>query len=591
MKSPVRTPFTVIVLVALAYFLSGCAQLAGERSSSMLAEIEDVSTGALQTLPSVVVQNGVLSILHTNKGGRVVLQSGAQSQLLDTTARVKNGASYLQLNPTGSGLQALWWSHDDGKNIYFTSRAAPDQAFADVSMVNDDHGVLPPYSVANGEKTGAVGVAYQDERLPRFQTFFNRSLDAGRTWPRPDIRLDAPVNDSRSSFVAETHLVQTSKVWLTVWVDSIPSSEGPFRIIARESNDEGQTWAPPKTLFVGQRHISALKVLARGSNIAVLADELKLGVFAVTSSDHGQHWRTTAVAKGSEDATNSGIEASMGDANVHLVWNLDREGQKTRIQVATVAFDSGEWAGPSQRLDVKSLDNTRSEVPVLAQTSTGVAVAAWVDYRDIRPNIYLAASYDHGKSWTEPQPVRKPGTLSLGWPRLHAWGEDIALAFEIYPNDKNREGRFGVQKIAVGRDSKEFTTNVSTPVVTEAQRKARLEQRVSALWDARIKADFATAYDFFDFAYKASTPKKNYVDNSGVITYLSAAIDKIDIRGNEADVTTKLRYEMKPFILPTTGKPISVVPIDVDSPGSWVWVSDDWYLVYSPAFDVPVLRY
>jgi hypothetical protein len=591
MKSSIRILLLSFGFVALTQSLSGCAPLNFERPSNLLVEIEDISTGALQTLPSVVVHSGELSILHANRDGRVFLQSGGKRQLIDATARVKNGASYFQLNPAGSGLQALWWSHQDGKNIYFTSRKSENQPFEEVTMVNDNNEVLPPFSIVNGDKTGVIGVAYQDERLPRFQTFFNRSTDAGRTWPRPDVRLDVPVADSRSSFVSETQLVKTNTNWLTFWVDTIPSPEGPYRITARISADEGQTWAPPKTIYIGQRHISSMKVLTRGDSIAVVADELKSGIFALISNDSGKHWRLATMVQGSEEASNSGIEAAMGPDYLHLVWNSDREGQKTRILSATISVASGQWIGPAHRLDFKSTDNTRSEMPTIALTSANVVVAAWIDFRDIRPNIYLAASYDFGKTWTQAKPISSPGSMSLGWPKLISLDENVALAYEKYPTDKNREGRFAVQRIDIGQEATAFTPLVKVTTISEEERKVRLENRVKALWDARIKGDYATAYDHFDFAYKVATPKKSYLENTGVITYLNATLDKITIRGNEADVLTKLRYEMKPFILPSTGKPISVAPVDVDSPGTWVWIGDEWYLVYSPAFDVPMLRY
>jgi len=87
------------------------------------------------------------------------------------------------------------------------------------------------------------------------------------------------------------------------------------------------------------------------------------------------------------------------------------------------------------------------------------------------------------------------------------------------------------------------------------------------------------------------TPKKHYVDNSGVITYHTATVDTLDIKGNEAAVNMKVRYEMKPVMIPGTPKPVSVPPVEVDTPNTWVWVGDDWYLMFQPSYDPPVLKY
>lgn len=126
---------------------------------------------------------------------------------------------------------------------------------------------------------------------------------------------------------------------------------------------------------------------------------------------------------------------------------------------------------------------------------------------------------------------------------------------------------------------------------TAEEKAARLTQRINALWSYRVAGKYDPAYDMFDFAYKAATPKKMYLDNSGVILYLGYSIDEVKISGNEANVNMKIRYEVKPMVLPATGKPISVPPVDVDSPTRWVWVDNDWYLVYTPSFDPPMLNY
>jgi hypothetical protein len=48
---------------------------------------------------------------------------------------------------------------------------------------------------------------------------------------------------------------------------------------------------------------------------------------------------------------------------------------------------------------------------------------------------------------------------------------------------------------------------------------------------------------------------------------------------------------MKPVMIPGTPKPVSVPPVEVDTPNTWVWVGDDWYLMFQPSYDPPVLKY
>ena len=131
----------------------------------------------------------------------------------------------------------------------------------------------------------------------------------------------------------------------------------------------------------------------------------------------------------------------------------------------------------------------------------------------------------------------------------------------------------------------------SPNLVSEADKKKRLEQRTKALWEARVAGNYEASYQMFDFAYKASTPLKFYVDNVGAITYLSFSIGEYTVEGNEAQVKSKLKYEVKQTMLPAMGKPIKVDPIEVDITNTWVWVGNDWYLVYSPSYDKPILKY
>jgi len=578
--------------ICLSGMLAGCAQMGAEPSSGLLlAELDDVTTGSIQTRPAVVIHNEQLSILHATKAGRVALQQGKERKLVDETARVKQGGSYFQLKHLPQDtLQALWWSHSNGKNGYFTTSPDGGRSFSAVSMVNSENQILQPITLVQG-KANEVGVAYHDERAPNYQVYFNRSTDGGRTWAVQDQRLDTPPLNGRSSFVSEPQLVQTDDAWVVAWVDTVAAPDGAFRILTRRSTDAGLTWSAPRSIFSATRHISALTVRAQGAHVVVVADALEDGMVALVSSDQGTQWSVPVALAGTEKASNSGVEAVIQSNRMHIVWMQDVKDAKTRILTATLDLATNQWIGAAQRLDTKAVDNTRSQTPVVTTTRDGVAVAAWVDFRDIRSNIYLAASYDKGITWSQPQPLRQPGMLALGWPQLLATRDGVAVAYEVYPTDRALEGRFVVQSVPLDDQSKALAAQTRPVGLTVSQRRARLEQRVKTLWEARIQGDYAAAYEYFDFAYKAVTPKKHYVDNSGVITYHTATVDTLDIKGNEAAVNMKVRYEMKPVMIPGTPKPVSVPPVEVDTPNTWVWVGDDWYLMFQPSYDPPVLKY
>ncbi len=555
-----------------------------------MAQVNDIATGVFATRPAVVELDGKPAILLSTKNDRVALQIGDKRQLLDETARVHVGGSYFQLHQENKNLSALWWSHQDGKNVYFTTSTDAGKAFSPVSMVNDEHGVLPPFTLTQGAKD-VLGVTYLDERVSGYETFFNRSVDAGRTWGKPDLRLDT-AQEGRSTAVAEPQTLIAGATWVSIWTDAVRvSGQASYRIISRRSVDAGITWTPSEVLYSSSHQLSSLQMRAHGSNVVLAADDLDNGIVAMASTDEGKTWHSAGTVAGTEKITNSGIDIAMTGDRAHLVWIQDQANKKSLIMRASLDISTQKWLGDAQRLDVKSFENTKSTWPVILATAQGPTIAAWIDYRDIRPGIYLSATYDKGQTWSAPQPLLQPGELSIGWPKLIPWGTQAAIVYEAYPTDVPTNGSLVVRALGFKDDGKALA---GLPVVKEMsaeERQKRLEQRVKQLWDYRIAASYDKVYDMFDFAYRAAWPKKYYVDSSGVITYLSYTFDKATISGNEADVNIKTKYEVKSTMLPVSGMPLKVDPTESDSPSKWVWVANDWYLVFAPAYDKQILQY
>ena len=579
------------ISLVLMVLMSGCAVGSLDPATRILAQVDDITTGSLQTRPSIVELDGKPALLYSTKDGRVTFQVGEKRQLMDETARVRGGNHY-QLHVQDQNLQALWWSHQDGKNVYFTSSVDEGQHFAPVSMVNDDHGILPPYTLTRAPQ-GVVGVTYHDERLTGYQTYFNRSTDNGRTWATPDQRLDTAPAKGRTSDVHEPQSVESGSVWVSAWTDVVYPEGGGigYRIVSRHSEDAGLSWSSQEVLYSSDRQITSLVVRAQGAHIVIAADELSRGIVALASQDNGRSWRGTGVLVGTDQMSNSGIDLTVAGGRAHLVWMQDRKDEKTRIMRSSLDIAQAKWLGTVQRLDLKVHENTRSISPKVLATSQGGLLTTWVDYRDIRPNIYLSASNDQGQTWSAPQALLKPGEVSAGWPQLVPWRNQVAIAYEVYPTELVMNGKLVLRLLAVGDASKGLVGMARAPQVNEADRKVKLEKRVKALWESRVAGDYDKAYEIFDFAYKTATSKKAYLDNVGVITYLSYFVEDMVITGNEASVKMKVKYEVKPTIMLSTGKPITVPAVEVQSPSTWVWVSSEWYLVYAPSFEPPLLKY
>ena len=571
--------------------LSGCVGVGSGPAAAILAEVNDIATGSLSTRVAVAEVDGKPALLYSTKDDRVAFQVGDKRQLIDETARVRGGGGFFQLRPQGGQMHAMWWSHQSGKNIYFTSSADGGQRFAPVSMVNDENGVLPPFTLAIGSE-GMLGMTYQDERLSGYQAYFNRSTDNGLNWTRPDKRLDV-AQGAQTTNVHEPQMVKSGNVWVSAWTDIVRGSGATaYRILARRSEDGGQRWSEPEVVHSAESQISALIVKAEDDRIVAAADQLNLGIIAFASMDAGRAWRATGPVPGSEKVSNSGIDMAVAGGRTHLVWMQAREGEKVRIMRASLDIAQAKWlVDAAQRLDVKQVENTRSLSPSIIATRRGAVLAAWVDYRDIRPNIYVSASYDQGQNWSRPQAALAPGEASAGWPQLVPWGDQAALGYELYPTDRIMEGKFVLRLLPAGVNVQGLPGLPMSLQISEADRRTKLEQRVKTLWDNRIAGNYEPTFDMFDFAYKAVTPKKAYLDNVGVIIYRSASVNELTINGNEADVKMQLRYEVQPTILPATGKKITLPVADVEAATRWVWVGNDWFLMFTPSIEPPQLKY
>jgi hypothetical protein len=585
-----------LVSLALMVLVASCAVVTSG-VPNVLFQIDDISTGAMQTQPSVVEINGQPAVLYATKEGRVVFQHGKQRLLLDETAPVKGGNRF-QLAVQDQNLHAHWWSHQDAKNLYFSTSSDSGSSFAPVNIVNDNHGVLAPFSILRGPQ-GVVGMTYLDERAPRFQAYFNRSTDYGRSWARPDQRLDTPPVDGQASFVLDFQSVESGSVWVSAWLDVNRTASSPnYKILSSRSQDSGLHWSEPEVLFSSDKFIASLAIQAQGQNVVVAADENERGIITLVSNDNGNKWQALGALAGSgmpagtEGFSNSGIRMTLAGDKAHVVWMEDSKGVKTVIKHGRLNLLQARWMGDAARLDIKTVDNTRSILPTIVAPAKGPLAVAWLDYRDIRPNVYYSTSSDQGKTWSPPRALLKPGEVSAGLPRLLPWGDQAAVAYEIYPKDLIvSEGSFVLRLLPLELTADASFYPTEGKIANEAERKNRLKQRIKTMWDHRIAGNYRAGYEFFDFAFKAANPEQVYVNSVGLLTYIKYSQGDISIAGNEATVKMKLHYKVDKFTMPT-GKEIKAMPpTESDAEHTWVWVNDDWYFVYKPVSGESTLRY
>jgi hypothetical protein len=574
--------------IVITSFLTGCATL-GSGASGGLAQVDDAQTGNNSTLPVAVDVRGKAAVLYVNKDNRITLAHEGSKKLLDKTARVQGGR-YMQLFREGDDVSAMWWSHEEGKKIYFARSRDLGETFETPVAVNDAFGVLPPYQLLR-HAGGAIGVIYADERHNGHQVYFNRSLDKGSTWGKPDVRLDTAPSGNLKSDAREPKAVSVGEAWVVAWVDALRTPEhNAYRILSRRSTDAGLTWSPAQTIYSTDRFISSFTLSGDSKTVVFVVDEFKHGVVGGVSNDAGETWKVLGVAPGTEASENGGFKLTVGQGRAYAVWMHDPVGAKTQILLGELDTLNPQWVRSTRRMDVKPVEGSKSLQGDIVALANGVVVASWQDFRNIRASVYLSASFDAGATWTEPQSISNPGMVFAGRPQLMRWGDGVALRYEVYPSDKVLEGRFLLQKIELDAARKRILGLYETPAMNESKRKSRLQERVNQLWTSRLNRDYDTGYDFFDFAYKAAYPKKDYLMTAGGINYHTFSVLGVTMQGNEANVKMKFKYDVPKTMLPS-GRTVEVKPVEVDAENAWVWVGDDWYLIFKPSYEAAVLNY
>lgn len=107
----------------------------------------------------------------------------------------------------------------------------------------------------------------------------------------------------------------------------------------------------------------------------------------------------------------------------------------------------------------------------------------------------------------------------------------------------------------------------------EDQVKA-LRDRAVKLWDARVKADWSTAYEFLSPSEKAKVTKEQYVTTNqqkGPLKYSSYKLGEVHVDGDFGWVHTE--YEAVPFVMP------QAPPKKIKYWQVWEKVAGTWYPV------------
>jgi hypothetical protein len=311
----------------------------------------------------------------------------------------------------GNNIYVVWREKTEGKRLWFRASRDGGKNLGEPVLLDDRNEPLTRISIKSNEK-GDIFILYLGEAMVegyRWNLYFTSSHDFGKTF----------------SEVQNLTLGYVTSIYPTLFADgenvymfSDSGKEEKRFMIFRKSADGGRTWSKPMEI----REIGGVTVYIEpirvGKRLHVLWLDIQNNehiVGAAFSDDDGQTWKSKYL----EDTRGMDIGlmrlAHDSEGHIYLAFSEKKDDQlKEKMKVFVMrSGDNGEtWEKPLM-LRHYPFENTQAVNPHIITVEKGVVVAVWVDYRNIRSNLYMQFSKDYGKTWQERDiPLEEPGRFN-----------------------------------------------------------------------------------------------------------------------------------------------------------------------------------
>ena len=450
----------------------------------------------------------------------------------------------------------------------------PRHAFlATPSAQAPEGAVSPRLSAAPG---GALYLVWKDASDSKSgHIFFNRSADGGQGWPQDAHWLDrekpSGARSSSPRLASDGHghvyaawwtkhpegakdvLVRTSRdggasfgppvklnreygafppevsadgkghVYV-VWADerAEPSAGGPGRrsagnrIYLNRSDDHGATWLAEDLKLSGEvdgqgrvmQDWPQIRSDGEGHVYVIWFDTRDGGgsIYFRASDDFGRTWREEHRIKGEAGDVEGPMEMAATDqGHLYVAWADNRDGEYGIYLVAST--DHGRTWSEAVRLDVAKAKAARASLPALAADPSGHVYVAWQDSRHGGWDIYLNRSSDFGKTW-HTEGVRlntgPPGEAEAQLPQIALDGKGtIAVAWQEDRGEDQRQGIYLTWSTDFGQTWLTADRRADDPTAGEAAVRPQLamlpDGAVALAWEV-------TRQDRKEIAVKVVTP-------------------------------------------------------------------------------------
>jgi hypothetical protein len=315
----------------------------------------------------------------------------------------------------------LLWRPKVGGKKYVSLQASHDggKTFGPVRTLNREKAALLPV-LMKATPEGRVAVLWLDERTRDRKFYLNLSTDRGETF----LAEDLPVTEGYDKVAAPALLVEGGEIGV-FFSGAVPAGEKHGQrirqnyLVAKWSSDGGKRWQEARVAPLEEEMAVSLTAVRQGRRTLLFWTQGFEGIFGAYSDD-GLRWTPIAFPETRGLDVGSLEAASAPNGMLYLASFARKEGALDKTQVYFQRSEDGgaTWSSP-RRINTNKHLLTHSVAPKMAADGEGTVVLVWFDFRNIRSNIYLNYSRDHGKTWlAEDVCLEEPGRFSSRFPRI-----------------------------------------------------------------------------------------------------------------------------------------------------------------------------
>jgi hypothetical protein len=316
----------------------------------------------------------------------------ANGQVFAPNLQVDDGLPYAQYAPSiARGLNdELYVMFDDmreGGDMYFAKSLDRGRTWSRPNIrVSDtcicDWGLPSCMAV---DVAGTIYACWTDWRIDDdgdddWDVYFSRSTDRGNSW-FPNVRVNDSSNRDKS---VGSMIVAPDQSLCVVWTDWRNGATDPDIYFAR-STDGGQTWTDPNIRVddgsTGSQFGGPICADQRGNLYVGYSSRpnsgARLHVYLVRSTDYGETWSKPAIRiDDGRVADHSNLSLKVSTTGLYAVWRMYGAGMDNIV--FSKSTDGGEtWSRPVVQVDHHSW-GLWSEEPDLAIGEDGTLYVTWV---------------------------------------------------------------------------------------------------------------------------------------------------------------------------------------------------------------------